>query len=225
MVAIVGPAAAQQGWGPHRSIETWLHGEQVLTLRTFDVRFEQFDGAAPAGDTQALYEIRNHATVRPFMPSPEPLALARHVAWVQDQLLVPGPSSPLILIGRTATRAPIGFGLLKPSAKIGAFEVGAMLVGDWQRSGLAPRLVAGLASIAAQLFDADMLLTHVHPAHERALRFNRAWGLMDAPSSDKAGELRLEAPITQLLQTPLYRRCARDLCIEISVKDAFSSKG
>ncbi len=170
---------------------------------------------------QALYEIRNDPTVRPFMPSPEPLALDRHLAWVHNQLLVPGLSSPLILIGRTAACVPVGFGLLKPSAQTGALEVGAMLAGDWQRSGLAPRLIAGLISIAGQFFGASTLLTHVNRAHEKALRFNRGWGLLEVPS-DKNGEHRLQAPITQVLKTPLYQRCARDLRIEISARGALS---
>ena len=36
-----------------------------------------------AADTQALYDVRNHQSVRSFMANAEPLAWDRHVAWVR----------------------------------------------------------------------------------------------------------------------------------------------
>jgi len=214
MVDIVGLAANS----PLRSIESWLRQGQGLTLSIGAVGFAQF--GCRDDDAQALHAIRNHASVRPFMPTPEPLPLARHLAWVADQLLQPGPSSPLILIGRApATQEPLGFGLLKPVAEAaGMLEVGAMVVGPWQRSPLPTRLVAALVAVARQLFGAETLQTHVNSAHAQALRFNRGWGLQEMPSG-KPGELCLSGPIAEVLATPLYRRCVRGLRIGIRPKE------
>lgn len=194
------------------SIKAWHRGGQALTLVLGELRFAQFGAGGREADAQALYEVRNHASVRPFMPSPEPLPLAQHLAWVREKLDPPGDDSPLVLIGRSQAQEPVGFGLLKPVAP-GVLEVGAMLVGDWQNSALPARLVAGLVMLAHERLGAAVLLTHVSPAHAQALRFNRGWGLREVPSA-KPGELCLRAPIAEVLATPLYRRCARGIVVE-----------
>lgn len=205
MVDIVGLATG----GPVASVEAWLREGQELTLAFSGVRFTQFREE----DSEALHAIRNHDSVRPFMPSPEPLPLIKHQAWVEAQLRAPGPLSPLILVGRDEG-VPVGFGLLKPAGP-GALEVGAMVVGAWQNTALPARLVAGLVATADAVFGARFLLTHVSRAHGQALRFNRGWGLQEVPSV-KPGELCLRAPMAAVLATPLYRRCARGLHIEAS---------
>jgi len=204
MVDIVGLAEAL----PVPSIEAWLRSGKHLTLVLGEQRFTQF---APA-DAGTLHAIRDHESVRPFMPSTAPLPMERHLAWVQAQLLTPGPTSPLVLVGR-AKQGPLGFGLLKPAAT-DVLEVGAMVLGPWQNSALPASLVAGLVAVARQVFGARALQTHVNQAHAQALRFNSAWGLREAPS-DKTGERCLQAPVAEVLATPLYRRSVRGLRIEI----------
>lgn len=135
------------------------------------------------------------------------------MAWVRSQLLSGDCNAPVLLIGHACDR-PVGFGVLKSAAEPDAIEVGVMIVGEWQGTMLPGRLATAMATVATRIFGARSLLTHVNPAHEQALRFNRAWGLQETASA-KPGELCFRAPASIALSTALYRRCTRDLHIRI----------
>lgn len=183
------------------TIGAWLDGGQRIAFDCGGVAFEQFQ----APDTEALYEIRNHPTVLPFMPSPEPLPWARHLAWVEAQLLAPGPDSPLVVIGR-AEGAAAGFALLKPTPREGVLEIGVMVAGRWQRGTVAPRVGGAMFAIAARLFGAHTIVSHVHPGNEQALLLNKGCGLLPTDESQKPGEIMFRATLADLLAPPAYRR-------------------
>ena len=179
----------------------WLESGQRIAFDCAGVAFEQFRAA----DTRALYDIRNHPTVLPFMPSPEPLPYDRHLAWVETRLLAPGPDSPLVVIGR-AGGVPAAFALLKPAPQDGALEIGVMVAGPWQRGTLAPRVGGAMFAIAARLFGAHTIVSHVHPGNKQALLLNEGCGLLPTGESQKPGEIMFRAPLADLLAPPAYRR-------------------
>jgi RimJ/RimL family protein N-acetyltransferase len=195
---------------PSLALDTWLRLGHRLAFSCGEVAFTQFEAA----DTMALHDIRNHPSVRPFMPSPEPVPLERHREWVRAQLLEVHAQSPLVLVGR-ASGEPVAFGLLKPTADADALEVGVMVKAPWQRGLLPTRLGVALFSIAARVFGTRTLVSHVKHSHDQALRLNRGAGLLPAETSGKPGETCFRTPIGRLLSTPLYRRSARGLVIEV----------
>jgi hypothetical protein len=209
MVAIIDMAGLESPRLPVE-LEAWLRLGHRLAFTCGEVGFKQF-GAA---DTMDLYRIRNHPTVRPFMPSPEPMPYERHQDWVRAHLLEIHAGSPLVLIGRAGAE-PAAFGILKPTAEPGALEVGVIVAGTRQGSTLSPRLGVALFTIAHEVFGAHALVSHVHHGHRTALRLNQGAGLLPADGSDKPGETSFRTPIAVALSTPLYRRCARELAIHV----------
>jgi RimJ/RimL family protein N-acetyltransferase len=209
MVAIIDRAGLDVARLP-LELEAWLRLGHRLAFTCGDVEFEQF-GAA---DTMDLYRVRNDPSVRPFMPSPEPLPLARHRDWVRSHLLDVHAGSPLVLVGRAAGEA-VAFGLLKPTAEAGVLEIGVIVAGPRQHGPVPLRLGAALFTIAARVFGAHTLVSHVHHGHRTALRLNRAVGLIPDDGSAKPGETLFRTPMSAALSTPVYRRCARQLVIHI----------
>jgi RimJ/RimL family protein N-acetyltransferase len=202
------------GPGMHRlpmPLEDWLRGGSRLAFACGDVAFEQF----AAADTMALYQVRNDPSVRPFMPSPDPLPFERHEEWVRSQLLETHAASPLVLIGRAAGE-PVACGLLKPAGEAGTLEIGVLVAGARQRGPLPLLLGVALFTIADHVFGAHTLISHVHRGHRTALRLNQAVGLNPVAGSGKPGETRFRAALASALATPVYRRCARDLVIRVN---------
>ena len=191
-------------------LELWHQLGDRIGFTIGDARFAQF----AASDTDALFEIRNHPTVTPFMPSSQAIPYERHVEWVKSTLLAPGKDTPLILIGRVAGQ-PIGFGILKPTGEAGTLEIGVIVAGMAQRNSLPLKLGAALITLAAQLFGARTLVSYVNQKHNDALRLNSGAGLIRTESSAKPGEFFFRTPIEIAASTPLYRRCVRGMTIDI----------
>jgi RimJ/RimL family protein N-acetyltransferase len=191
-------------------LESWHQLGHRIAFAIGDASFTQFTAA----DTDALFEIRNHPTVTPFMPSAQSIPYGQHVKWVESTLLAKTKETPLILVGRVAGQ-PIGFGILKPTAEAGTLEIGVIVAGMRQRNSLPPRLGSALIAVAAQLFGARTLVSFVNQQHKDALRLNRGAGLILMDSSSKPGEFFFRTPIEIATSTPIYRRCARDLRISL----------
>ena len=205
---LIGPQVGHLEWP--LTLEDWNARSLGLSFDIGSCAFSSFT----TSDTLGLLEIRNDPGVLPFMPSRAPLPLAQHQAWVNAHLLGGDAAAPLVLLGRHGGRAA-GFGVIKPTAEKAVFEVGVMAADTWQRGGLPARLATALAVVAARLLGAGGLLTHVHPSHTQALRFNRAWGAHEAPSS-KLGELCFRIPLEPLLASSLLQRCTRDLELQVT---------
>jgi RimJ/RimL family protein N-acetyltransferase len=177
-----------------------------IGFQTSHVEFNQFS----ENDSRALYEIRNHSSVRPFMPSSDILPFESHLNWVASQLLNPHKDSPLLLIGYHDSK-PIGFGILKPTTDSRVLEAGVIVIEEWQHNSLPISVGAALLTIAAKAFGADTLVSYVNENHKQALRLNKGVGLIPGEISSKLGEIFFQAPISILLSTSIYRRCAKGL--------------
>ena len=152
-------------------------------------------------DTRHLFDIRNHDTVRRFMPDPAPLHYAAHEAWVARHL-VAGSNTLMFLVwmGDEA----IGFALLKRVAP-DTLEIGVLLRQAGQHATVAGQVAALMLHLCFSHFGFAYALTYVNHAHTRALALNRGLGLLEAPS-DKAGEYCFRTPAAVVLDDPRYRR-------------------
>ena len=154
-----------------------------------------------AADTEDLYRIRNHESVRGFMSNPAPLEWESHVAWVRDNLLSGGRI--LLLMVRLEGEA-LGFTLLKRLAEDTA-EIGVVV-----REAAKHRLIpseAGAATmyLAFEVLGFRRLVSYVVPRHEHAVSFNRRAGGREV-ASDKPGMLRLNFTLTGYLRNSHCRK-------------------
>jgi RimJ/RimL family protein N-acetyltransferase len=152
-------------------------------------------------DVRTLFEIRNHETVRPFMPDPTPLQFERHEAWVAGHL---GAGRPLRLFIARQQGQAVGFTIFKQVAA-GVGEIGVLFKEPDRHTTLAAQTAAVMLWVCCAHFGMDWVLTFVNPGHERALAINRGFGLIEA-ASDKAGELCFRTPASVVLEHPRYRR-------------------
>jgi RimJ/RimL family protein N-acetyltransferase len=154
-----------------------------------------------AADTEDLYRIRNHDSVRAFMSNPAPLEWERHVAWARKNLLEDGHI--LLFIVRLEGVA-LGFTLLKRLTEDTA-EVGVVL-----REAPRHRLIASEAGAATlylgfEVFGFTRLVSYVVPAHAHAIDFNSRAGGCEA-ASDKPGMLQFDFTLEGYLSN---RHCRR----------------
>lgn len=189
-------------------VHGWLAGARTLQFTLGGLAFTQYR----CGDGGDLYAIRNHPSVRTFMPDPTPLDLARHLSWADANLL---GGNTLLFIGRRNQQA-VGFLIVKDLSVAGEIEVGVMFVDAYQK-GMLPAL-AGVAAayLALEYFGAQILVTYANERHEQALRLNRGIGLLPAPS-DKPQELCFRTPTPVMRTLPLYVRRGSALCASLRV--------
>ena len=151
-------------------------------------------------DARTLFELRNHPSVRAFMPDQEPLVFTSHIQWVTRNLF---PGAPLrLFIVRNGGR-PIGFTLFK-RVNASCFEIGVVMAEALQHPGLAAQVAALMLHLCFSHFDAALVMTFVNARHERAIALNR--GLGDEVPSIKSNELCFKAPREKLLNNPRYQR-------------------
>ncbi len=138
-------------------------------------------------DTPALYQIRNHDSVRPFMNDSAPFAYEAHESWVKKNLI--DGHDLLILLVRLRDEAPIGFTLLKRQNEDTA-EIGVIFKEAAQHP-VVP-FVATVATLHLAFCHLNLasLFSYVLPTHERALALNRSLGMTEI-ESDKPGELKM----------------------------------
>jgi hypothetical protein len=61
-------------------------------------------------------------------------------------------------------------------------------------------------AIAARLFGAHTIVSHVHAGNRQALQLNAGCGLLATDESTKPGEIMFRAALADLLAPPAYRR-------------------
>lgn len=154
-----------------------------------------------AADTQALYEIRNHESVRSFMANPAPLAIEAHREWTRRHLLE-GADVLLFMIG--AGGEPCGFSVLKRLAADCA-EIGVMVRDAAQRPIVASIATTATLHCAFERLSFETVVSWVLPEHRRALAFNQAFGGAEVPS-EKPGMLQFRLSREECLRNESYRR-------------------
>ena len=165
---------------------------------------------APDEDTRCLFDLRNHPSVRTFMPSSAPLQYEAHRAWV-GQHLATNPDFLMFIVRRLGT--PVGFTLLKRLSP-GVLEVGLMFVEQAQNQRLVVQAAVVTAGLAIDRFGARRLVSFVNPSHHHARTLNEGLGMGAAPSQ-KPGELCYASTAEALKVHPVHRRVGRSLEVAV----------
>jgi RimJ/RimL family protein N-acetyltransferase len=164
-------------------------------------------------DARDLFEIRDHPSVREFMPAPSPLVFESHLRWLNANV-TRGGALRLFIVRMAGS--PIGFTVCKQLAS-GDLELGVIFKEADHHAGLPAQTAAIMLHLALEHLDAAAVVTYVNVHHERALAFNRGFGLLETPSS-KAGELCFRTPRATVLANERYRkimeRIARTLLVD-----------
>jgi RimJ/RimL family protein N-acetyltransferase len=147
-----------------------------IPLRSFELR--QFG----PDDTDDLYAVRNHESVRCLLADPRPIAYDSHVSWV-NRNLIPGRDI-LLFLARVHDEA-IGLTLLKRLAP-DTVELGVMFR-EVQRHAMLPSQAAvAMVYLAFEHFGMAWGVSYALPQHERAVALNKGLGGEEVPS-DKPG--------------------------------------
>jgi len=159
------------------------------------LEFRQF----AAEDTRALYCIRNHPSVRGYLPDPSLIPYAAHRAWVQKELLE-GRNLCLFLVREAGQ--PIGFALLKRCSP-DTLEIGVM-IREADRHPLVP-VYAGALMLYWAFCRLGATWVVSYPVHPRALALNQYFGPEEV-ASDRPGKIKLRLHRDVGLADPNYRR-------------------
>lgn len=150
-------------------------------------------------DTDDLYRIRNHPSIRQYMANPAPLAYDAHVEWVRRNL-VEGRDLVLFLVRFEGE--PVGFTLLRLVGD-GTAEIGVMFQ-EAAKYRIVPAYAA-LATLSCAFSELRVtgLISYALPAHERARALNRAFGAREV-ESDKPGMIKFAMSREVGLANPSY---------------------
>lgn len=152
-------------------------------------------------DSEDLYSVRNHESVRSYMANPRAIPWESHVAWVNDNLL-PGRDILLFLVRLQGDA--IGLSLLKRLAP-DVVEVGVM----FREAKLHPVIPAQAAAttlyLAFEHFGMRETVAYALPEHKRAIALNSALGGLKV-ESDKPGMVCFRRNRDAVLCNPHYRR-------------------
>jgi len=154
-----------------------------------------------AEDTEALYGVRNHESVRSYMADPRPIPWDSHVEWVTRNL-IPGRDILLFLV-RVKGEA-IGLTLLKRLAP-DVVEVGAMFREARLHPVIPAQAAVAMLHLAFEHFRMRRAVAYVVPGHQRAFDLNRALAGREA-ESDKPGMVCFRSSRAAVLRNPHYRR-------------------
>lgn len=133
-------------------------------------------------DIEALYRIRNHATVRKYMSNTQPIGYDSHVKWVRQNLI--GEKKLLLFMVRRKDQ-PLGFTLLKKVSEDTA-EMGVIFREASKHPGVPYYATVMTLYIAFGYLKLSWLVSYVIPGHERAIYINNAFGGWEV-ESDKPG--------------------------------------
>lgn len=164
-------------------------------------------------DCRELYRIRNHASVREGMLNPGLIPYLAHKAWVQKSLIAKH-SLVLFMVRQKGQKRAIGFTQLLLQGETG--EIGIMF-----REPEKHRVAATFSTVATIHFGLCHLglcgiTSYVIPSHNKAIRFNRSWGIIEVVS-DKPGLLKFRAAADVLLNNPAYLKTFRRIETTIQI--------
>lgn len=139
-----------------------------MLIRSGDLVLRGFE----PGLTDALYEVRNHPTVRQYLRATDPIPRQSHERWVEENLVA---ERRVILFVAYSAGTAAGIALLRNFAGSSA-EVGLMMVEATRRRLACYKAAHLIGYYAFEVHGLERLLSYV-PRHNRhALRFNLGCG-------------------------------------------------
>ena len=160
-----------------------------LELRSFE-----------ASDARALYTIRNHPSVLPYMTSPTAIPYRSHVAWVKQHLI---DRHDIVLFMIRLRGRPIGLSLLRPVGD--ETEIGLM-VREPEKYPFVP--VYGAVTTLHYAFTVlglDAVVSYALEMHDRAHAMSLAFGAEEV-ESDKPGQMKFRLRRAVGLADATYRK-------------------
>jgi RimJ/RimL family protein N-acetyltransferase len=172
-----------------------------------------------AEDIQALYNIRNHDSVRLFMSHSVIIPYEAHERWARANLL--DGRGLLLFMVRLRHEEPIGFTMLKRQSDDAA-EIGVIFQ-EAARHPVVP-LIATVATVHLAFCHLNLawLLSYLLPTNERALALNQCFGMTEI-ESDKPGEMKMhvsrEVVLANANYVKVYERMKTKLVITGKTSD------
>jgi len=166
-----------------------------IPLRSFELRQFRPD------DTDDLYAVRNHESVRSLLADRRPIAYDSHVSWVSRNLI---PGRDILLFLARARNEALGFALLKRLAP-DTVEVGVMFRAARRHPLLPAQAAVVMLYLAFEHFGMEWVVSYVLPEHERAIALNRGLGGEEVPS-DKPGMICFRQRGAVILRNRHYLR-------------------
>lgn len=168
-----------------------------MRLRSADVELRAFE----PGLTDALYEIRNHPSVRRHLRATQPIARADHERWVEENVLEERRVHLFLVFGR---EDPVGLALLRNFVDAEA-EVGLMMV-EAQRRRLAAYKAAHLIGYYGfEILGLACMLSYVPRHNQHALAFNLGCGF-ERTGRDPEAYFELALTAERSRTHPVHRR-------------------
>ncbi len=149
-----------------------------MQISSGDVALVAFDVSM----TEAVFDIRNHPSVREGMLNSSPLTLESHKRWVEENLL---RERRVHLFVIESAQQSIGIALLRNLQQDTA-EIGVMVVEADQHALVCYKAAHLIGYYAFELLDLRRVYSYVPRRNRRALAFNLHCGLQDTgkPSGD-----------------------------------------
>lgn len=166
-----------------------------IPLRSFELR--QFG----PDDTDDLYAVRNHESVRSLLADPRPIPYDSHVNWVNLNLI---PGRDILLFLARAHDEAIGLALLKRLAP-DTVELGVMFREARHHPVLPAQAAVAMLYLAFEHFGMGWVVSYVLPQHERAIALNTGLGGEEVPS-DKPGMICFRQRGAVILRNQHYVR-------------------
>ena len=166
-----------------------------IPLRSFELRQFRPD------DTDDLYAVRNHESVRSLLADPRPIAYDSHVNWVNQNLI---PGRDILLFLARAQDEAIGLTLLKRLAP-DTVELGVMFREARHHPLLPAQAAVAMLHLAFEHFGTTWVVSYVLPEHERAIALNTGLGGEEVPS-DKPGMICFRQRGAVILRNQHYVR-------------------
>jgi RimJ/RimL family protein N-acetyltransferase len=154
-----------------------------MRIRSGRVELRAFE----PGLSDALYEVRNHPSVRRHLRDPRPIARESHDRWVQANLVAAQTVHLFVAFG---SGAPAGIALLRDFRGREA-EIGVMIVEPERRRLVAYVTAHLIGYYAFEMLDLERLVSRVPLHHERALAFNLSCGF--EPTREASAEYHVLA--------------------------------
>ena len=152
-------------------------------------------------DTDDLYAVRNHESVRCLLADPRPIAYDSHVSWVNRNLI---PGRDILLFLARAHDEAIGLTLLKRLAP-DTIELGVMFREAERHPMLPSQAAVAMAYLAFEHFGMPWGVTYALRHHERAIALNKGLGGEEVPS-DKPGMICFRQRGAVVLRNQHYLR-------------------
>lgn len=153
-------------------------------------------------DTNLLYELRNHISIRKGMRDSSQLDFGNHKKWVQENLIL---SNKVVLFIAYYKTVPVAILMLKNFEDVTA-EVGVMVknAGNYLNGSLVSKLICGIFFYSYRVLKLNCLTMYVAHSNSAAYKFNKKLDAVEFDRDDTYIMLKLTSDV--YLSSPIHTR-------------------